>query len=78
MRLWLKDSERRADPAPIVTDDRKAMAIGLALWLVALVGVIIALPTLTAGDQAWWLEMCVTGLVLGVIGIAYTQWRRRR
>jgi len=61
-----------------VTDDRKAMAIGLALWLVALVGVIIALPTLTAGDQAWWLEMCVTGLVLGVIGIAYTQWRRRR
>ena len=78
MRLWLKDSERRTDPAPVVTDDRKAMVVGLALWLVALAAVIIALPTLTASDQAWWLEMCVTGLVLGVIGIAYTQWRRRR
>ena len=77
MRLWLKDSERRTDPAPVVTDDRKAMVVGLALWLVALVAVIIALPTLTASDQAWWLEMCVTGLVLGVIGIAYTHWRRR-
>jgi len=78
VRLWLKDSERRTDPAPVVTDDRKAMVVGLALWLVALVAVIIALPTLTASDQAWWLEMCVTGLVLGVIGIAYTHWRRRR
>ena len=78
MRLWLKDSERRTDPAPVVTDDRKAMVVGLALWLVALIAVLIALPTLTASDQAWWLEMCVTGLVLGVIGIAYTQRRRGR
>jgi len=36
MRLWLKDSERRPDPAPIKTDDRKVVLIGLVLWLVAL------------------------------------------
>ena len=29
MRLWLKDSERRPDPAPVETDDRKAMLVGL-------------------------------------------------
>jgi len=78
VRLWLKDSKRRPDPAPVVTDDRKAMAVGLAPWLVALIAVIIALPTLAASDQAWWLEMCIAGLVLGVIGIAYTHWRHRR
>ncbi len=54
------------------------MAVGLALWLVALVAVIIALPTLAASDQAWWLEMCLAGLVLGVIGIAHTHWRHKK
>ena len=38
MRLWLKDSERRPDPEPVKTDDRKAMLVGIALWLVALAG----------------------------------------
>lgn len=54
------------------------MVVGLGLWLVALVAVIIALPTLTANDRAWWLELCVAGLVLGVIGIAYTHWRHKK
>ncbi len=76
MRLWLKDSERRPDPEPVKTDDRKAMLVGIALWLVALVLVLVMLPTLTAAGMGWWLWTCVAGLALGLIGILYTQWRR--
>ena len=41
MRLWLKDSERRPDPTPVATDDRKPMIVGLALWIIALIVVLI-------------------------------------
>ena len=78
MRLWLKDSERRPDPAPVKTDDRKAYLVGLILWVIALVAVIVFLPVLTADGRGWWLWACVAGLGLGVIGMLYTHWRRTR
>ena len=49
MRLWLKDCERRPDPAPVKSDDRKAMLVGLVLWLLALVGLLLFLAPLVAG-----------------------------
>jgi hypothetical protein len=71
MRLWLKDSERRPDPAPVKTDDRKAVLVGLALWVVALVVIlIVARDAVLAGT-------CAVGIALGLIGLAYTQHRRR-
>jgi H+/Cl- antiporter ClcA len=75
MRLWLKDSERRPDPAPVKTDDRKAMVVGIVLWLVALALVLLFLRPLLDGEHSWWLWTCVTGLVLGLVGIVYTQRR---
>ncbi|GAB2467458.1 putative membrane protein YccC [Conyzicola lurida] len=71
MRLWLKDSERRPDPAPVTTDDRKAVLAGLALWLVGTVIVLIVVP------EPWLIATCTVGLVLGLIGLVYTQHRRR-
>lgn len=70
MRLWLKDSERRPDPAPVKTDDRKAMLVGTALWLVAFV---VALVVTRSGVLLW---TCIAGLVLGLVGILYTSRRR--
>lgn len=72
MRLWLKDSERRSDPAPVVTDDRKAVIVGLVLWAVALVVVLIVAPK----PLAIW--VCAVGIALGLIGLVYTQVRRAR
>lgn len=77
MRLWLKDSERRPDPAPVKTDDRKAFLVGIALWLVGLAVVIALLQPLTAAGQTWWLWTCVAGLAIGLIGILYTHWRQK-
>jgi fatty acid desaturase len=75
MRLWLKDSERRPDPEPIQTDDRLAIIVGLALWVVALAVVLFLAPLLGAGD-GWWLWTCVVGLALGLVGLVYTHLRR--
>lgn len=75
MRLWLKDSERRTDPAPVTTDDRKAMLVGVSLWLVALVVLLIMLAPLVASGNRWWLWTCVVGIALGLIGILYTHRR---
>ena len=78
MRLWLKDSERRPDPEPVKTDDRKAVLIGLALWLVALAVLLLFIPQLTESGLSWWLWTCIAGLSLGLIGLLYTHWRGSR
>ena len=71
MRLWLKDSERRPDPAPLKTDDRKPLLTGLALWLVGLVAVLLLVP---GNPGLFW--TCIVGLVLGLVGLVYVhRWR---
>lgn len=75
MRLWLKDSERRPDPEPVKTDDRKAMLVGIALWVVGLAGLLFFMGPLSEAGGGWWLWTCVAGLVLGILGILYTHWR---
>ena len=76
MRLWLRDDERRPDPVPVKTDDRRAVIVGLALWVVALVVVlIVGEPVVASGT---WLWTIVVGLVLGVLGLGYLTVKRRR
>jgi Protein of unknown function (DUF2530) len=76
MRLWLKDAERLPDPAPVQTDDRKAMLVGMGLWVLA-VAVLVGLYTTLAADvHSRWLWTCAVGLALGVIGLLYTHARR--
>jgi hypothetical protein len=78
MRLWLKDSERLPDPEPAVTDDRKAIVVGLGGWIVAL-SVVVVFGVLSADHPTWALVWtCVVGIVLGIIGLGYTHHRRRR
>jgi O-antigen/teichoic acid export membrane protein len=78
VRLILKDSERRPDPAPVVTDDRKPMLIGIGIWIVALALILVFDGPLTAAGDGWWLWACVGGIVLGLVGVFYTHWRRKR
>jgi peptidoglycan/LPS O-acetylase OafA/YrhL len=77
MRLWLKDSERRPDPAPAVTDDRKPLITGLVLWLLALGVLLVAFgPAGPSGDYTW-IVACLIGAVMGGVGLAFVYRQRR-
>ena len=78
MRLWLKDSERRPDPAPVQTDERTPILIGSIAWAVALVIVLIAREQLAGAGHTWILWTCVVGLALGLIGLVYAARRRAK
>jgi phosphoserine aminotransferase len=73
MRFWLKDSERRPDPKPVQSDDRKAILVGLVAWLVALAGLLLFLPSLLDGGRGWWLWTVVIGLALGLVLLVFGQ-----
>ncbi|HSP52882.1 MAG TPA: DUF2530 domain-containing protein [Cryobacterium sp.] len=77
MRLWLKDSERRPDPLPARADARKAFLAGSAGWLVALVLAVVFRGELAAAGVGWWLWAAIIGFGLGLLGLAWVQFRRR-
>jgi len=72
VRLYIKDSERRPDPAPVKTDDRKVVLTGLVLWIVALGVMLALLPQLQSSGLVWLLWTVVGGLVLGLGLLVYT------
>ena len=77
MRLWLKDSERLPDPAPVVTDDRKAILVGLVGWILGLATVLmLALFSPTTTMAVVW--TCAVGIILGGAGLLYTHRRHTR
>jgi hypothetical protein len=78
MRLWLSDSERRPDPAPARTDARKALLVGTAGWLVALILALAFSGPLADAGFSWFIAAAATGVVLGLLGLAFVQSRRRR
>lgn len=55
---------------PIQVDTVRIVLVGLAAWVVALV-VVLVVPALHSGDRSWWPWACVSGLVLGLVGLAY-------
>lgn len=55
---------------PIQVDSVRIVLAGLVGWAVALV-VVLVVPALHTGDRSWWPWACVTGLVLGLVGLAY-------
>lgn len=76
MRLYLRAADRRPDPAPVETDDRRAIGVGLAVWVVGLVIALALSPSMR--DDPFLIVTCATGVALGVAGLIYTQARARK
>jgi hypothetical protein len=55
---------------PLAVDTVRIVVAGTAAFAVALV-VTLLVPALHAGDRDWWPWACLSGLVLGLIGLAY-------
>ncbi len=51
------------------------VTVGTVLWAVVLVGLLPFRTRLEAAGKDWWIWVCLTGLVLGVLG---SLWVRRR
>lgn len=65
-------SEPAAPLAPARVDTFPIIVAGTVCWLVALV-VTLLVPSWHTGDRDWWPWACVTGLVLGGIGLIYVR-----
>lgn len=52
------------------------LMIGTACWLVALIALLIALPTLRAHDALLWLWTALAGWLLGFVGLGVYGWQR--
>ena len=75
MRLFIKDSERRPDPAPVKTDDRKVVLVGLVGWIIALAVMLALLPQLEDSGLVWLPWTVVVGFGLGLVLLVYTSKR---
>ncbi|SIO25864.1 DUF2530 domain-containing protein [Agromyces cerinus] len=78
MRLWLSDDERRPDPAPARADGRKAVVAGTLGWVVALVACLVFREPLESAGLGWFIGAAITGIAIGLIGLAVVQVIRRR
>jgi hypothetical protein len=75
MRLWVKESERKPEPAPIEPNSVIAVILGTASWAIALALILFLNQTLAQPLPQWWALTCVFGIALGIFG--YFKVRKR-
>nr|WP_092889429.1 DUF2530 domain-containing protein [Actinopolymorpha cephalotaxi] len=63
---------------PLDVDGVRTVLVGILVWAAALLGLLPFASRLRAAGMEWWLWTCVTGIVLGLVGLAYCRWRRDR
>lgn len=60
------------------TDAILPVAIGTAVWAIALVGLVLAREALAENDTTWWIAVAAIGLLSGLIGLVFLRWRKGR
>lgn len=63
---------------PVDDDGVGAVALGTAVWLIALVVLILLRGTLRHDGHLWWIACAATGFGLGLLGLGYCLRRRAR
>jgi hypothetical protein len=66
---------RHAEVKPLDVSGIPSVLVGIAAWAVALVVLLVFRDDLERDGNGWWLWVAVTGLALGVIGLAYCRHR---
>jgi membrane protein DedA with SNARE-associated domain len=69
---------RRPDPRPVQVNETRIVAVGLALWVLALVVLAVFFrDDLRRHHAMWWLWACVVGIALGLYGLRFVSRRDR-
>ena len=77
MPIYLRPEDRRPPPEPLVTDDRRAVVIGTALWALLAVLALLMRDRLAEAGDGWWLWSALCGFVLGFVGLWHLHRRAR-
>ena len=75
MRFYVKDSQRKPDPAPVKTNAKRALAVGTVLWAIALLFLLFGPKEFTQAEP-WRLATCAVGIALGVYGYVHVSRKR--
>ena len=77
MPLYLRPEDRRPPPEPLVTDDRRAVVIGTAVWAVLGVLALLMRDRLAEAGDGWWPWAALCGFLLGLVGLWHLHRRAR-
>ena len=77
MRLYLRSTDRRPDPAPLRTDDRAAVLVGMLIWTLLWIAALVWHARLADTDRGWWIWTPPAGIALGALGLLYLHRRQR-
>lgn len=72
----MSSSTRRPVPPPLEANDQLVALVITAGWAFALI-ILLALRTYIPHDDRWWIWTCVTGMGLGLFGMAYVPYLKR-
>lgn len=75
MKFFVKDSERRPDPAPAKSNPRIAIFVGMAIFAIALVAILLGYNSISSAHKIWYPYTCVFGLALGIVALFTTRKR---
>ena len=64
MRFYVKDSERKPDPQPTKVNAKAAILVGVALWIIALLFLVLQ-STQSTSQEPWYAATCIVGILLG-------------
>jgi uncharacterized protein DUF2530 len=72
----VSNSTRRPVPPPLEANDELVALVITAGWAIALI-ILLALRTQIPAADHWWIWTCVTGVGLGLFGLAYVPYLKR-
>lgn len=78
MRLYVRSKDRRPDPEPLRTDDRRTVLVGTVIWAVLLVAAVVLRGRLEESGRGWWVWTPVVAIALGLYGLRYIRLRDER
>lgn len=66
----------RDAPAPLEADDVRIVALGTAVWVLALIACLVLRGSLAERGHQSWVWVALAGVFLGLVGLRYVVRRR--